>query len=409
MTEQTDVQLRHAAKRPGHPVLKGITWLVAGAAGFGLVFVQTYKAQVESHITTEDISGLLGPSRPAAALPPADGSSGAAVNILLMGSDSRSGANAGIGGSNDGARNDTTLIMHISADRSRIDVVSIPRDTMVKIPTCDRSDGSSQLGWTDMFNVAFANGAAHGSNADGAACTIKTVETLTGVRIDHFAVIDFVGFRDMVNAVGGVPMCIPVKYADKFSQTYLNPGPQVLTGDQAIGYVRMRHGTNTDGSDLERINRQQQFLKNLASKVLSAQMLYRPQDVTNFIKAVANSLTVDTQMGDLNYIGGLAYSMRSLNPSTGITFATAPIEAYPADHNKVQFTSKAAAVWQALNADQPIAPLLDSQSNSPANTATKAGTAAVPAVPAAPTTGTGAGTPAVDPNSQAGILAACGS
>src|SRR5665647_2405525 len=169
MTEQTDVHVRHAAKRPGHPVLKGIAWLVAATAGFGLVFVQTYKSQVESHITTEDISGLLGPSRPAAALPPADGSSGAAVNILLMGSDSRSGANATIGGKEGGQRNDTTLIMHISADRSRIDVVSIPRDTVVKIPTCDRSDGSSQLGWTDMFNVAFANGAAHGSNADGAA------------------------------------------------------------------------------------------------------------------------------------------------------------------------------------------------------------------------------------------------
>ena len=403
MTEQTDVQLRHAAKRPGHPVLKGITWLVAATAGFGLVFVQTYKSQVESHITTEDISPLLGPNRPAAAAPPADGSSGAAVNILLMGSDDRSGENGVIGGADPGKRNDTTLIMHISADRSRIDVVSIPRDTMVKLPTCERSDGSSQAGWTAMFNVAFANGAAHGSNADGAACTIKTVESVTGVRIDHFAVIDFVGFRDMVNAVNGVPVCIPVKYADPYSGTFLDPGPQVLNGDQAIAYVRMRHGTNVSGSDLDRIDRQQEFLKNLASKVLSAQMLYRPQDVTNFIKAVANSLTVDTQMGDLNYVGGLAYSLRGLNPSTGITFATAPVGAYPADPNRVQFTSNATAVWDALIADQPIAPLLDAQSNSPANTATTGGAAA------APTTGATGGTAAVDPNSQAGILAACGS
>ncbi|NYI40782.1 LCP family protein [Demequina lutea] len=404
MTEQTDVHVRHAAKRPGHPVLKGITWLVAATAGFGLVFVQTYKAQVESHITTEDIAPLLGPNRPAAALPPADGSSGAAVNILLMGSDSRSGANAAIGGQDGGQRNDTTLLMHVSADRTRIDVVSIPRDTIVKVPTCDRSDGSSQLGWTAMFNVAFANGAAHGSNADGAACVIKTVESLTGIHIDHFAVIDFVGFRDMVDAVGGVPVCIPVKYADPFSGTYLNPGPQVLNGSQAIAYVRMRHGINTSGSDLDRIKRQQEFLKNLASKVLSAQMLYRPQDVTNFIKAVANSLTVDPDLGNLNYVGGLAYSLRSLNPSTGITFATAPEEAYPPDpKNRVQFSGKAKAVWQAIIADQPIAPLLDSQSNSPANTAPAAGTAV------APTTGTATGAATVDPNSQAGILAACGS
>ena len=194
-------------------------------------------------------------------------------------------------------------------------------------------------------------------------------------------------------------MCIPVKYADPYSGTYLNPGAQVLDGDQAIAYVRMRHGINTSGSDLDRIDRQQEFLKNLASKVLSAQMLYRPQDVTNFIKAVANSLTVDTELGKLNYVGGLAYSLRSLNPSTGITFATAPVEAYPPDHNRVQFSGKAAAVWNALKTDQPIAPLLDSQSNSPANTSPAA------AAPAATSTASAA---AVDPNSQAGILAACG-
>lgn len=403
MTEQTEVRMRHAARRPGHPVLKGITWLLAGAAGFGLVFVQTYKTQVESHITTEDISLLLGPDRPAAALPPTDGSSGTAVNILLMGSDDRSGDNAAIGGEEGGKRNDTTLLMHISADRSRIDVVSIPRDTVVAIPNCDRSDGTTQKGWTDMFNVAFSNGAAHGSNADGAACTIKTVESLTGIRIDHFAVIDFVGFRDMVDAIGGVPVCIPVKYADAYSGTYLDPGPQVLTGSQAIAYVRMRHGTNVSGSDLDRIDRQQEFLKNMASKVLSAQMLYRPQDVTNFIKAVADSLTVDEELGSLDYVGGLAYSLRNLDPSAGIVMATAPVEAYPADHNRVQFSSKANALWQAIIDDQPIAPLLDAQSASPANTTTDGGTAAVP------TTGTDTGTAAVDPNSQDGILAACSS
>ena len=255
MTEQIDVHIRHAAKRPGHPVLKGLTWLVAGAAGFGLVYVQTTVKQFESRITVEDISPLLGPDRPAAALPPADGSSGRAVNILLMGSDDRSGENAAIGGKEGGKRNDTTLILHLSADRSRIDVVSIPRDTVVKIPNCDRSDGSSQKGWTDMFNVAFSNGAAKGSNADGAACTIKTIETLTDIHIDHWAVIDFVGFRDMVNAVGGVPMCIPEQYADAYSGTYLNAGPQVLDGSQAISYVRMRHGKNTSGSDLDRSDR----------------------------------------------------------------------------------------------------------------------------------------------------------
>ena len=110
---------RHATKRPGHPVLKADHVARRGDAGFGLVFVQTYKTQVESHITTEDISrpARARPPRRGAS-PPTDGSSGTAVNILLMGSDDRSGENAAIGGKDAGKRNDTTLIMHISADRT---------------------------------------------------------------------------------------------------------------------------------------------------------------------------------------------------------------------------------------------------------------------------------------------------
>jgi len=399
MTEQTEVRVRHATKRPGHPVLKAITWMVAAGVGFGFVYVQTNRTQLESHITTENIAGLLGPDRPAAALPPTDGSSGLPVNILLMGSDDRSGENGAIGGKDPGKRNDTTLIMHVSADRSRIDVVSIPRDTVVKIADCTLEDGTSVKGWTGMFNIAFANGAKKGSNAAGAACTIKTVEALTGIRIDHFAVIDFVGFRDMVNAVGGVPMCIPKAVTDAYSGTSLAAGGQVLNGTQALAYARMRHGNGLSGSDLDRIDRQQQLLKNLAKRILSAQMLYRPQAVTDFMKAVADSLTVDEQMGDLSYLGGLAYSLRGLSPSAGIVMATAPVETYPADHNRVQFSKKAGSIWQAIIADQPIAPLLDSQSASPANAA--AGTAPAATTGPAPTAG------ATNTDSADAIIADC--
>lgn len=405
MSKQETVAIRHASRAPGHPVLRWFAWSLLALASFGLVFAQTFKTTVEARIETEDITGLLGPDRPAAAAPPEDGAAGVAVNVLLMGSDDRSGENADLGGKEKGKRNDTTIIMHISADRSRVELVSIPRDTMVRVSDCQRSDGTSQKGWFTTFNTAFANGAANGSNSDGAACTIKTVEALTGVRIDHYVVIDFVGFRDMVDAVGGVPMCIEEELADPYSGTYLSPGPQVLDGTQALGFARMRHGKNVDGSDLGRIDRQQQLLKNLASKVLSAEMLYRPQEVTNFIKAVADSITVDEQFGDLDFLAGLGFSLRNLDPSAGIVMATAPIEAYPEDRNRVQFSRKATAIWSALASDQPIAALLDSQSASPANDD------AVTAAPADPGTdaGTDSGTDgaAVDPNSQDGILAAC--
>lgn len=370
MSSSELVRVRHATKSGRHRALRGLMWTLAAVAGFGLVFAQTFKTKVEAEFVTKDITPLLGPDRPAAPRNPVDGASGVPVNILLMGSDDRSGENGTIGGHEAGKRNDTTLIMHVSADRSRIDVVSIPRDTVVRIADCDRSDGTSQRGWTGQFNIAFANGAENGSNADGAACTIKTVESLTDIYIDHFVVVDFVGFRDMVNAVGGVPMCIPNDVQDKYSGTNLAAGPQVLNGSQALAFARMRHGTGLSGSDLDRIDRQQELLKNLASKVLSAEMLYRPQDLTNFVKAVAGSMTMDEGFGDFNTLTGLAFSMRGINPNTDITFATAPVQGDPADANRVIFSSKAPAVWQAVIDDQPIAPLLDAQSNAPANDTT---------------------------------------
>jgi LCP family protein required for cell wall assembly len=353
---------RHATRRRRRYVLQATAWALAAVAGFGLVFAQTYKTKIESEFVTEDITPLLGPDRPAAPQNPVDGASGVPVNILLLGADA--------GDDREGARNDTALIMHVSADRSRIDVVSIPRDTVVRIADCDRSDGTSQRGWTDKFNVAFSNGAAHDSYADGAACTIKTIESLTDIFIDHFVVVDFAGFTNVINAVDGVPMCIPSDVTDDYSHTELSAGPQVLDGRQALAYARMRHGTGLTGSDLDRIDRQQELLKNLASKVLSAEMLYRPQDLTNFVKAVAGSMTMDEGFGDFDTLTGLAFSMRGINPDTDVTFATAPVMADPANPKvTVVFSSKASSVWKAIIADQPIAPLLDDQSDSPANAA----------------------------------------
>ncbi len=391
---------RHARSSRGHVVMTGFAWALAAAAGFGLVFTQAFSAKWDATVTTTDIDPLLGPNRPAPPPPPTDGSSGSALNILLIGSDDRSGGNAAIGGEESGKRSDTTLIMHISADRSRIDVVSIPRDTMVNLSECQRSDGSTQKPYYGQFNEAFANGVRTTDlDSDGAACTMRTVEGITDIRFDHYAVIDFVGFVNMVNAVDGVPMCIPVEYNDPLSGTYLQPGPQKLDGKQAVAYVRMRKGLNTNGGDLDRIDRQQEFLKNLASKVLSAEMLYRPQDITNFIKAVAGSLTLDERLGSLDYMAGLGFSLRSLNPSTDITFATAPVMDDPNIRFRVVLTSKAPAVWDALKADQPIAPLLDAQSNSPANDGA--------VVPTEPTAGTPDATGGSQAATEQEILDAC--
>src|SRR5690606_2598868 len=126
--------------------------------GFGIVLTQTAVQQVESRIETYNLNPQLGDDRPAPALPPEDGAKGLALNILLMGSDSRDGANESIGGFEAGQRNATTIILPISADRTRIELLSIPRDSVVRLAECTRADGSVQRPYTGLFNEAFANG-----------------------------------------------------------------------------------------------------------------------------------------------------------------------------------------------------------------------------------------------------------
>lgn len=368
LTTHVNTRIRHATRAKSHRVLKALTLLVAGVLGFGIVFSQTLVQQVESRITTHNISPLLGDDRPPPALPPDDAAKGRALNILLMGSDDRSGVNAQIGGKAEGQRNDTTIIMHISADRQRVEMLSIPRDSMVRLAECTRSDGSVQKSYFGMFNEAYANGGKYGSKSDAAVCTIRTVESLTGIRIDHWAIVDFAGFQSMVDAVGGVPMCIPHDVWDPYSGLNIGAGPQVLNGTQALQYARARHGTGFTGSDLDRIDRQQILLKNLARKVIGAEVLLNPKELFAFISAAAESVTMDEELGNIDgYTLGLGLSMRDLKPSTGIVMGTVPVKGWTQDKNRLEFTSQATKVFAAMANDQPIAPLLDTSSASPAN------------------------------------------
>lgn len=370
-------------------MLHALAWTLAAAAGFGLVFAQTYKTKVEDAFVTVNVDLLLSADRPTIPAPPEDGAAGAPVTILILGSDE--------GEDRDGRRADATLLAHISADRARVDAVSIPRDTMLTVAGCTKPNGSPRDAHFAMFNEAFSIGAGDTSDAGGAACVINTLEAITDVRIDHFVVLNMQGFANVVDALGGVAMCIPQPLKDKATGLDLAAGPQKLTGQTALYYARSRKGTGQSGSDLDRIDRQQEMLKNLLRQAVSAEMLFRPQDLTHFISEVASSLTMDEQMGDLDFLAGLAWSLRHLDPNTGIVFATAPVEDYPADKNRVQLSGRAPAMWDALRSDEPIAPLLDAQSDSPANDVS----GAIPPSAAA--------TPddAVDPNSQEGILNAC--
>jgi LCP family protein required for cell wall assembly len=207
---------------------------------------------------------------------------------------------------------------------------------MVHIPDCKDSKGQTipARSGLSMFNSAFTLG--------GPGCTVKTVEQTTGVHIDHFVVVDFHGFRDMVNALGGVSVCVPVAVDDNTHNIHLSAGRNKLNGNQALEYVRARYMLG-DGSDVQRTERQQLFIGAMIRKALG-EGLTRPDRLISFLDAATKSLTTDMSFGQLRT---LAQQVEGIGLDK-ILFATVPTTAYPADPNRLIWTDAAHAIWQGL-------------------------------------------------------------
>jgi LCP family protein required for cell wall assembly len=236
-----------------------------------------------------------------------------AANFLVIGSDSRAGITSSFGNVS-GARSDTAMLVHLSPDRSKATIISIPRDSWVEIPDCKGADGQTIPAHSDMFNSAFTVG--------GPACTISTIQKLTGIAVTHFLELDFSGFQSMVSALGTVAVCSPQTVWDQGSGLRLHVGINHLDGAQALAYVRARE-TLGDGSDLGRIRRQQIFLSAVLRQAMNGSLLSNPARLTSFLDAATRAITVDkgTTFSDLRT---LASSLQGLNPKR-VTFYTAPI------------------------------------------------------------------------------------
>jgi len=346
-------------------VLKGIALVTGGVLLFGVSSVAAYAYRLDSNISTIDTASLLGKptvratagasATPSATPTAADPNAGHAVNILLLGSDQRTGDNAILAGKDPSMASDTAIVVHISADRSRVELVSIPRDSLVPIPSCLASNGKKTGARSSaMFNEAFAIGwQAGGDLASAAACTGRTVQDNTGLTIDHFVVVDFIGFRNMVDAVGGVNICIPRDLHDNYTGLNLGAGQQVLNGTQAIQLARARHGNIGNGGDIDRIGNQQRLISAMVNQVLSTDVLTSVTKLTSFLEAATSSLTRDSGLTTLSATG-LAYSLRNIR-ANNITFMTIPTAAAPSDKNRLVWTSEAAKVWANMLADVPIA------------------------------------------------------
>jgi len=213
------------------------------------------------------------------------------------------------------------MIIHIPADRKWAEVMSIPRDSWVNIPSCVMGDGQKSAPTQFKINEAFAIGNLDGNHtALGVACTVRTVEQDTGIYLDHFVVVNFEGFKDMVTALGGVEECNPAPINDPLSHLHLSAGYHMLTPTQALGYVRARYSLG-DGTDLERIGRQQAFMSSLISRVKSE--LLNPLAIYRFLDAATRSVTIDTQLGGITGLYDLGQSLRDLPPDK-IAFFTLP-------------------------------------------------------------------------------------
>jgi LCP family protein required for cell wall assembly len=313
--------------------------VVLGAAAAGWWFYRKLDGNITTDTTAAAELLKYEKERPAPVV-------SAARNILMIGSDTRAGAdNAKYGKDKGTQRSDTTILLHISAGRSSATAVSIPRDLMVDIPGCRETDGKRSREQFAQFNSAFEIG--------GTACTIRTVERLTKIRVDHHMVIDFGGFKKMVDAVDGVEVCLREPIDDDDAHLKLAAGRQTLRGEQALGFVRARK-TLGNGSDTDRMDRQQQFLGALVNKVQSNGVLLNPTRLYPVLDAATKSITTDPGLDSLRDLYNLARSMRSI-PTEKVQFLTVPRRPYTYDPNRDELVQpKASQLFTRLREDKPV-------------------------------------------------------
>jgi len=279
-----------------------------------------------------------------------------AENVLLVGSDSRSGAGDEFAQAPKGQeqvigqRSDTVILAHLAKGHQKATLVSLPRDSWINIPAYTDPKGVSHPAHMDKLNAAFSLG--------GASLLVKTVQQLTGVHIDHYVEIDFTGFQNMVNALGGVDVCLARPAKDRYTGINLSAGNHHLDGAQALAFVRQRH--NLPLGDIDRIKRQQAFLASMLRKVESAGTLANPLKLNAFIDALTKSVTVDsgTSAADL---GKMALKLKGLS-SGNVVLTTMPLSGFGKEDGQdvdVVDQAKTHALFQSLiddNGNQSSAP-----------------------------------------------------
>ncbi|WP_405716604.1 MULTISPECIES: LCP family protein [unclassified Streptomyces] len=347
MTEQNGSggRIRPTGKRRKKPSRRRratviAAWTLAGAvviggAGLGFAYVK-----LNGNLKAVDINAALGKDRP-------DNIDNGSQDILVLGSDSRSGANSEYGADEGTARSDTAMVVHINKGHKTASVVSIPRDTLITRPECTSdTTGKSVAGQQRaMFNTAYEVG--------GPACAVKTVEAMSGIRMDHYLEVDFTGFKKLIDELGGVEITTTAAIDDPKSHLKLEPGTHTLDGEQSLGLVRTRKSVG-DGSDLGRIQLQQAFMKALMEQAKSVGVFSNPKTLYDLADTATKTITTDSDLGSVKELTSFANGLKGLG-SKDVHMVTLPVEYDPADPNRVvPLEESAQQVWSALVQDKAI-------------------------------------------------------
>ncbi len=309
--------------------------VVSALAAYGK-YRQVWHSIKRVHITDTD----LGHHRPPVY-------STASMNVLVIGSDSRSGRNAKFGARIQGQRSDTIMVMHLSPGRRGAIVMSIPRDSVVPILGCRREPGftgqQAQPGQIEQINSSFAVG--------GPGCLWKTVEQTTGIHIDHFIALNFTGFEKVVNDIGGVSVCLPWAIKDPNSKLHLSRGLHHVGGAEALAFWRVRY--IGEGSDLQRIRRDQYLMAALLQGIRHSGLLTSPTRIYSVITDTASAMTTDSGLS-LSTMIRIADSLRGLSAAS-VQFVQTPAAAYPPNPDWVQWPQpKARRLFSAIAHDRSV-------------------------------------------------------
>ncbi|GAA3612417.1 LCP family protein [Kineosporia mesophila] len=341
--------------------LYGLVVLLVVSAGGGYFMFRRLNGNISSSALFTGTTGSAGVQK-------ADDQGRFPVNVLVIGTDSRaSKENCKLGGACDETHNnaDVELLVHVSADRTNITAVSIPRDTMTDLPGCKNA--------TTGESVAARYGQINTSLQYGPGCTVAAIHELTGITIDHFAMVDFSGVIDMSDATGGVQICVDNNVYDTYSHLKLSKGKHTLKGEAALQFVRTRHGFG-DGSDLGRTYGQHAFLAAAIRSLKDKGTLLNPTKLYGVANAATRALTVDEGLDSIPKLIDLATEFNKVDTDR-ITFTTMQTVPDPNDSNRVVPAAAAQKLFdtivddRSLSKDKNAATSTATTSASPSTTA----------------------------------------